>query len=90
MKDYKTFKKKILSDKDVKRAYDELGSEFDFIRMIIKRRNDLGLTQKDLAKRMGTKQSSIARLESGEYNPSIDFLRRTAKALDSDLEIKMR
>jgi predicted transcriptional regulator len=39
---------------------------------------------------MGTKQSSIARLESGDYNPTISFLKKTAKALNSTLKIKMK
>jgi predicted transcriptional regulator len=90
MKDYKTFKKEILSDKKTKKVYDNLELEFQVIESIIRKRNELGLTQKELANRMGTKQSSIARLESGDYNPTISFLKKTAKALNSTLKIKMK
>lgn len=90
MKDYKTFKKEILSDKKTKEAYDDLKLEFQVIESIIRKRNELGLTQKELAKKMNTKQSSIARLESGNYNPTIDFLKKTARALNSDLKIKIK
>jgi transcriptional regulator with XRE-family HTH domain len=47
-----------------------------------------GLTQKELAEKVGTKQSSIARLEAGRGCPSISFLNEIAKALDTYLVIK--
>ena len=48
-------------------------------------RLEKGLTQAELAKKVGTKQPSIARLESGETPPSILFLNKIAKALDTHL-----
>ena len=47
------------------------------------------MSQKDLAVRVGTKQSAISRLESGNSNPSIQFLDKVAKALDGQLQIKI-
>jgi predicted transcriptional regulator len=47
------------------------------------------MSQKDLALKMGTKQPSIARFESGYYNPTVSFLKKISKALDSKLEIKI-
>lgn len=48
-----------------------------------------GLTQKQLAKLVGTKQSSIARLESGRTEPRLSFLRRVVKALRGRLEVRI-
>lgn len=49
-----------------------------------------GLTQKQLARRVGTRQSSISRLESGKSEPSLSFLRRTVEALGAELVIQIR
>jgi DNA-binding XRE family transcriptional regulator len=53
-------------------------------------RMERGLTQRELAKRVGTRQSSISRLESGRREPSLSFLRRVVEALDGHLEITIR
>lgn len=89
MKTYKNLKRKLLKNKEIKKTYDKLGPEFDVIRIIIKKRNQRGFTQQQLAKRIGTKQPVISRLEQGTYNPSIKFLQRVAKALDSKLQISI-
>lgn len=68
-------------------AYEAFAPEFEVMTALIKRRLEKGLTQKELARRVGTKQSSIARLESGTYNPSLDFLRKVTNALDARLRI---
>ncbi len=90
MKNYKIFKQEILKDKKVEKAYQELGFEFSLIEALIKRRIEEGLTQKDLAASIGTKQSSIARFESGKYNPTISFLNKIVNALNADLKIVLK
>lgn len=87
MKTYTQFKREVLKNKKILLAYDALGPEFGVIAALIKRRLEKGFTQGELAKRIGTKQSAIARLESGTYNPSLDFLRRVTHALDARLRI---
>lgn len=87
MKLYTVFKTKLLRDKDIKRTYDELGPEFAVIETFIERRLKRGLSQAELAERIGTKQSAISRFESGSYNPTVDFLCKVAGALDSKLKI---
>ena len=89
MKDFRELKKKLLSDPAIRKACDGLDAEFQLIESIIDRRLARGLTQADLAKRLGTKQSAIARLESGTYNPSFSFLKRVAKALDGKLVVSI-
>jgi DNA-binding XRE family transcriptional regulator len=88
-KTYKQLKKELLKNKEIKKTYERLGSEFAVIEMIIKKRIEKGLTQKELAKRIGTKQSAISRLESGEYNPSLSFLQRVAESLGGRLKISL-
>jgi len=87
MKPYSQFKKEILKNRKVQTAYDALGPEFEVAASLIKRRLEKGLTQLELAKRVGTKQSAISRLESGTYNPSLDFLRKVTYALGARLKV---
>ena len=89
MKNYRQLKAKLLKDKEVRKAYDNLGPEFALIEMIIKRRIEEGLTQRELARKIGTKQSAVSRLESGSYNPSIAFLQKVADALDTKLKVSL-
>lgn len=89
MKSYKTLKTHLLKDEETKKSYDELGPEFTVIKKLIEHRTKQGLTQADLAQRMGTKQSAISRFESGSYNPTIDFLYKVANALDTKLKISI-
>lgn len=81
-------KKELMKDPRVRQAYLELQPEFAIVRKIIESRVKEGVTQKELAKRMETKQSAISRLESGQANPSLSFLQRLARALNSRLEIR--
>lgn len=87
MKSYQSFKSGLLKNKEIKKAYDELGPEFMVIEKLIERRLKHGLSQDDLAQRVGTKQSAISRFESGSYNPTINFLYKVADALDTKLRI---
>jgi ribosome-binding protein aMBF1 (putative translation factor) len=58
-----------------KEAYDALEVEFALRDAIIRNRIEKGMTQKKLAEKVGTKQSAIARFESGRSNPTFDFIR---------------
>jgi len=78
-----------MKDPDVVKAYKESQPEFAIIERIIRARINEGVTQGELAKRLKTRQSAISRLESGTANPSLNFLKRLAEALDSRLEIKL-
>ena len=71
-----------------KRAYNDLEFEFQLIRAVIDARTRKGVTQEKLAQKMGTKQSAIARLESGNTNPSIGFLQKLAEALGKKLVVR--
>jgi ribosome-binding protein aMBF1 (putative translation factor) len=88
--DWQRTKKELLKDVKVKAAYETLGPEFAVIGEIIKARVEKGMTQKELAKKMGTKQSVISRLERGNGNPSLKFLQRLAQALELRLMIRFQ
>ncbi len=83
-------KKKALMDPEIKDEYDRLGPEFEIIEAIIKKRIEKNMSQKELAQKMGTKQSALSRLESGTYNPSLLFLKKVASALDAKLSISIK
>ncbi len=88
-KTYKQLKRELLKDKRVKKVYEKLGPEFAVIEMIIRKRIERGLSQKELARKIGTRQSAISRLESGTYNPSLSFLQKVSEALDAKLKISL-
>ena len=52
-------------------------------------RRGMGLTQQNLAERAGTKKSNISRMESGKYNPSLDFLVKVADSLGKSIDIHL-
>ena len=89
MKTFKQFKKAALKKPGVKKAYEELDFEFELIRAIIEQRLKKGLTQKELANKAGTQQSAIARFESGNYNPSLLFIRRLSNALNLKIKVEV-
>ena len=72
---------------DYREAYDRLGPEFELSRSLIVARTRAGLTQAELAERMETTQSAIARLESGRSRPSTRTLERIARATGTRLRI---
>jgi transcriptional regulator with XRE-family HTH domain len=74
-------------DADYREAYDALGEEFDLVRALIEARTAAGLSEAQLARRMKTSQSYIARLESGKVRPSTDALERFAHATRTRLRI---
>ena len=88
---FKQFKARALKRPEVRKAYDELAEEFSFIDEVLKARAASGLTQADLAARVGTTQSAIARLESGtpKHSPSIVTLQRYARAMGYRVEVKL-
>ena len=84
-----TIKKKMLADRELRAAYDALADEFDLARELIAARVRAGLTQAEVAERMGTTQSVVARLESGAQMPSVNTLLKFAKATRSRPIIKL-
>ncbi len=90
MQRFINLKKRILSDKETKEIYDKLAPEYSLVSQIIEARLNKGVSQADLAKKIGTKQSAISRFESGGYNPSLAFLIKISKALDRRVIISLK
>lgn len=80
-------KRKLLQNPEVRKEYDALEEEFALMAAVAKARARAGLSQAELAKRMQTTQSTIARLESGRGLPSTRTLDRFAKATGHRLRI---
>ncbi len=86
----KAFKDRALSRADVRREYDALAEDFELLDEILKARAAAGLTQAEVAARIGTTQSVVARLESdiGKHSPSIATLKRYASALGYRVQVR--
>jgi transcriptional regulator with XRE-family HTH domain len=85
------FRRRAFRRTGVRKAYDELEEEFAFLDEVLRARARAGLTQAEVARRVGTTQSAIARLESGtrHHSPSVATLQRYARALGYRLQIKL-
>lgn len=88
MTDWRVLKKELLKDPKTRIEYEKLQPKFEAIAALIEARIKKGLTQEALARQVKTKQSAIARIESGNANPSIGFLQRLAEALGKKLVIR--
>jgi len=82
-------KRELLADEAVREEYDSLKPRYEVIAQMIRTRKELGMTQTDLAEKVGTKKSNISRFESGRCNPSLDFLVKVAQAMGKRLEVRM-
>ena len=87
--DWKDVRRDLLKDPAFKREYDGLEAEFQLASSLIERRLAKGLSQRQLANRIGTKQPVISRLESGESKPTLSLLKRVADALDAKVIVTL-
>ena len=81
MKTLKALKQNLLADLAVRAEYDALAEEFEMARELVSARARAGLTQGEVAQRMGTTQSVVARLEGGKATPSLRSVQRYAQAI---------
>ncbi|MCU0290095.1 MAG: helix-turn-helix domain-containing protein [Acidobacteria bacterium] len=84
----KYLKERIENDKEFKKIWKEEKVKRDVIKMIIEMRIKEGLTQQDLAEKMHTSLSSIARIESGKGNPTLNFLVRLGNVFNKKFELR--
>ena len=82
-------KARLLDDPQTRAEYDAQAPEFALARELIAARTRAGLSQAEVAERMGTSQSAVARLESGRSLPSLRTLERYASATGSRAVVKL-
>jgi DNA-binding XRE family transcriptional regulator len=90
MKNWKEVESEFLSDPEIKTEYEAMRPHYEIVAQIIKARNEQGLTQEALAERTGIQRCNISRLESGNYNPSLDFLARVAQGIGMEVHVEFR
>jgi len=85
-------KRAALSRAAVQSEYEALGPEFELLRQMLRARTKAGLSQADVAERMGTQPPAVTRLESalssGKHSPSIETLKKYAEAVGCELQLK--
>ena len=88
---HKQLRAKALGRAEIKARFDELGEEYALLDEFLKARAAHGLTQAQVAEKIGTTQSAVARMESGrgKHSPSLATLSRYAEALGCRLEVKL-
>lgn len=93
MKTHKQMLQSWMQDAEFKQEYDALAGEFALFDALLKARQAAGLTQAEVAERMGTQTSAVARLEAGggsqKHSPSIATLQKYAEAVGCRLEIHL-
>lgn len=82
-------KKKLMENPEFREEYRKADAEFRLVETLVRARMNANLSQAELARRIGTTQSAIARLEGGGVSPSIATLKRYAEATGSRLEINL-
>ena len=88
--DHDAFVAKAMKRKGFGEAYDGLASEYVLVRELLGARSRAGLTQEEVAERMGTTKSAVSRLESaGKNSPSVSTLQKYAQAVGSRVEIRL-
>ena len=87
---FDTIKSELMRDDGFKSEYEKLQPRYEIISQIIEARKAQNMTQAELAKLVGTQKSNISRLESGNYNPSLDFLIRIANSLGKSIKIQLQ
>lgn len=89
MSKWDDLEKELLADPAVKKEYDRLTPRYTLISELIAARLKKGMTQMEVAEKLGTRQSAIARLESGDINPSFEFLQRIAQVMGYKLSVHL-
>lgn len=80
----------MMKDTEFAKEYKALEPEYEIISQLIQARIDKNLTQKGLSDLTGIPQAHISRLENGNYNPSLAFLKRVANGLGKELHVEFR
>ncbi|MDD3927272.1 MAG: helix-turn-helix transcriptional regulator [bacterium] len=87
---WKTIRRQMIKeDPEFAVALEELAPEYEIARQLVKARLERGMTQEELAAKVGTRQSNISRIERGQQNTSIGLLNKVAKGLGMKLHVSI-
>ncbi|MBI5326130.1 MAG: helix-turn-helix transcriptional regulator [Ignavibacteriae bacterium] len=86
---FREHRSKLKKDLEFEKEYKKLIPIYDIIRLLIKYRIEMGITQEELARRIGTKQSAISRLESTQKLPSLNILNSIANAMNLEINFRL-
>ena len=89
MINYHDFKKKLLQNPKVKEEYENHKAEFEIAKALLRARQASHMTQIDVAKKMSTSQTHIARMESGQHLPTLQSICRYAHAVNQTIKIEL-
>ena len=90
MTNYEKFKAKLMQDPEFREGYQQAKTELDVAFKLLEARNEINVSQEELAQRTGIPQSNLSRLESGKHSPTIAMLQKIASGLDCTLHIEFR
>lgn len=89
MKKHKEVLAGALEREDVREEYDALDLEFEIRRALLYLRNQINITQRELAERLNTKQEYISRIERGHVALTIPYFAKLLRAMDAEMEISL-
>lgn len=82
-------KKRLMANPEFRKEYEKADAEFAIVEALVRARTAANLSQAELARKIGTTQSAIARLEGGGVSPSLSTLRRYAEATGTKLHVEL-
>jgi ribosome-binding protein aMBF1 (putative translation factor) len=82
-------RERLLQDPDVRAEYDRLGPVYELVCALVEARHEAGLSQQEVAARMGTTQSVVARMERARHLPTFDLVARYAAALGRRIHVSL-
>ena len=88
MSDFQDFLNEQMKDPEFAVEYEALQPEREYIRAMLSARNDMGLTQQQLAERCGIRQSNLSRIENGSSSPTVATLQKIAAGMGKKLRIE--
>ena len=86
--DFQEYLANQLKNPEFKKYYEECGKQLEITYKILQIREQIGMSQKELARKIGTTQSNIARMETGEQNFTANTLQKIASAFSRNLKIE--
>src|SRR3989344_3474976 len=85
---FQSYLKEQLKNPKLKKHYDEFGKQLEIAYQILQLRKETGMSQSELARKLGTTQSNIARIETGQQNFTTVTLQRIADVFNREVKIE--